>query len=130
MYKGPVAFIRAETCLCQKVDGNLTTRKCMCSIFIGSSFERWSYLLPGDTFLVTCDGDHFSMIEKSRGQHIGNILATSASLVFRKISGMAGGIVLSQNHAIAKDICRSRGITAYMIRKSGSISGQLSYHHF
>ena len=127
MYKGPVLFIRAETCLCQKGQDNVITGKCTCSMFVGSSFERWSYLLPGDAFLVTCGGDHFSMIEKSRGQHIGNVLATSASLIFRKLSGMTGGIKLNQNHVIAKDICKSRGIAVYMIRKSGSFYEHLSF---
>ena len=125
MYKGPVLFIRAETCLCQKTQGNITTDKCSCSRFIGTSFEKWSSLLPGDAFLVTCSGDHFSMIEKNRGQNIGNVLATSASLMFRNISPIAGGIKLNSNHDVAKDICKNRGITVCMIRKSGSISRYL-----
>ena len=59
------------------------------------------------------------MVEKSRGKHVGNVLATSASLTFRNMSSMGGRIKLNANHTVAKEICKSRGITVYMIRKSG-----------
>ena len=101
--------------------------KCSCSRAVGTSFERWSSLLPGDAFLVTSSGDHFSMIEKNRGEDIGNVLATTASFIFRNASPMAGGIKLSANHDIAKDICKSRGIKMFMIRKSGSTSRTVEF---
>ena len=101
--------------------------KCSCSRAVGSSFERWSSLLPGDAFLVTCSGDHFSMIEKNRGQDIGNVLATTASLIFRNISPMTGGIKLNANHDLGKDICKNHGIKIFMIRKSGSTSRTVDF---
>ena len=120
MYKGPVVFIKAEMCLCQITQSNAA--KCFCSKAIGTSFERWSSLFTGNTFLVTCSGNHFSMVEKSRGQDVGNVLATSASLVFRKYSPMTGGIKLNANHNTAKEICKARGIKVCMFRESGNIN--------
>ena len=63
------------------------------------------------------------MVEKARGQDIGNVLATSASLAFRKYSPLTGGIKLNALHATAKEICKARGVKVCMIRESGSIAG-------
>ena len=118
MYTGPVVFIKAETCLCQYTQTEV--RKCFCSQFIGSSFERWSSLLTGNAFLAICSGDHFSMVERNRGQDVGNVLAAAASFIFRKHSLLLGGIKLNANHDTAREICKTRGIKVCMIRRSGS----------
>ena len=129
MYKGPVLFIKAETCWCQRRHDSMIAAQCSCSRAIGTSFERWSYHFSGDTYLVKCSGDHFTIVEKSRGQSVGNVLATAASLIFRNISPKAGGIKLNANHDIAKDICKSRGIAVCMIHKSGISIIMLSRRH-
>ena len=126
MYRGPVVFIKAETCLCQYTQP--AAGKCFCREVIGSSFERWSSLFAGNTFLATCSGDHFSMVEKSRGQDVGNVIATAASFMFRKHYPLLGGIKLNANHNTAKEICKTRGIKVCMIRRSGSINVGVSVY--
>ena len=120
MYKGPVLYFQAETCLCKKIQTNAATRKCFCRRAVGTAFDCWSSLFAGNTLLVQCSGDHFSMVEKSRGQDIGKILATSASLMFRRHSPLARALKLNANHDTAKDICKSRGMKVCMIKGSGS----------
>ena len=115
-----MVFIKAETCLCQYTQPSAD--KCFCSEVIGTSFERWSSLFAGNTFLATCSGDHFSMVEKSRGQDVGNVLTSAASFIFRKHSPLLGGIKLNSHHDTAKEICKTRGIKVCMIQRSGSNS--------
>ena len=58
-------------------------------------------------------------MEKSRGLSVGHVLAVVSSLVLRRALPMAGGIKLNTNHKLSMEICKNRGITVCMVRKSG-----------
>ncbi len=110
LYAGNVIYIEAEDDkFCRRITG------------VGSSVDSWLSLLIGKSVVITCAGDHYSMMEPSRSPDIGKIIAVAAGIRFRSLFPLAGRSQLNASQKAAVSFFKNTGMRLCMIRKIGNI---------
>ena len=88
---------------------------------IGSSADCWSAVLLDRITTVTCPGDHYSMMDPSRGADVGKAVSLAAQLRFRMLFPQRCRIVENAWHKQSSTDFKQQGLKAIYVMKSGKI---------
>ena len=92
-------------------------RFCRAIVGIGNSADCWANVLQTNITVITCSGDHFSMMDPSRAPDIGSILTLSASLIYRSLLPNLGRIPKNACHKASLQLFRQHGLKVSFIGK-------------